>query len=71
MVLDAIKKVLFLTPGEDQLGSGALKADAGAADNKKKFDQELIAAAYNGASGYVSPPSNNIMGFGPAANQNT
>lgn len=39
-------------------------------DNKKKFS-EMIAAAYNGANGYVSPPSNNIMGFGPASQQIT
>lgn len=33
---------------------------------KPKFDEQ-IAAAYNGASGYVSPPASNIMGFGPAS----
>ena len=68
MGLEAIKRILF-TPASDQLdNAGALKADAGGAD-KKKFNQELIAAAYNGANGYVSPPASNIMGFGPAANQ--
>ena len=64
MSSDAIKKILF-TPAGDQHSTGALKADA----DKKKFNQELIAAAYNGANGSVLPPPSNIMGFGPAANQ--
>ena len=33
-------------------------------NDKKDFDEEFR-AAYNGATGYVSPPSSNIMGFGP------
>lgn len=64
MSLDAIKRILF-TPAGDQHSTGALKADA----DKKKFNQELIAAAYNGANGFVPPPPINVMGFGPAANQ--
>ncbi len=50
--------------------AGAKTQGAFLADNnqqkKTKFDEQ-IAAAYNGATGYVSPPANNIMGFGPAA----
>ena len=51
-------------PEQGQLSTGALKADAG--KDKKKFN-ELIAAAYNGATGFVAPPSSNVMGFGPAS----
>ena len=36
-------------------------------EQKKAKFEEQIAAAYNGATGYVSPPANNIMGFGPAS----
>ena len=65
MAIDPIKLFGAKDPEQGQLNTGALKADAGT-DNKKKFN-ELIAAAYNGATGYVAPPSNNVMGFGPAA----
>lgn len=34
---------------------------------KEDFD-ELMKAAYNGATGYVSPPEGNVMGFGPKSN---
>lgn len=44
---------------------GAFLADNN--QQKKAKFEEQIAAAYNGATGYVSPPANNIMGFGPAA----
>lgn len=44
---------------------GAFLADN--SSKKMKFDEQ-IAAAYNGANGYVSPPASNIMGFGPASN---
>ncbi len=47
MGLEAIKKVLFSTPGEDQLGSGALKADAGKT-NKRKFEEHLVAGLSTG-----------------------
>lgn len=36
-------------------------------EQKKAKFEEQIAAAYNGATGYVSPPANNVMGFGPAS----
>ena len=36
-------------------------------EQKKAKFEEQIAAAYNGATGYVSPPANNIMGFGTAS----
>lgn len=65
--IDAIKRIFLGTPGEAQSETGALKADN--TEDGKKFKQELIAAAYNGASGYVAPPASNIMGFGPAANK--
>lgn len=64
--IGAIRLFGSKNPEEGQLNTGALKADAGTDNNKKKFN-ELIAAAYNGATGYVSPPASNIMGFGPAA----
>ena len=36
-------------------------------EQKKAKFEEQIAAAANGATGYVSPPANNVMGFGPAS----
>lgn len=36
-------------------------------EQKKTKFEDKIAAAYNGATGYVSPPSTNIMGFGFAS----
>lgn len=35
-------------------------------NNKKKVEEQAVAFNFNG-SGFVSPPANNIMGFGPAS----
>lgn len=67
--IDGIRKILPGATDGSNFDTATLKADANN-DNKKKFD-ELIAAAYNGATGYVSPPASNIMGFGPASQDTT
>ena len=45
---------------------GAIQANND--DEKKK---EKFTIAFNGATGYVNPPANNIFGFGPASNNDT
>ena len=49
--------------GRDKYGAFLASND----EQKKTKFEDKIAAAYNGATGYVSPPSTNIMGFGPAS----
>ena len=60
--IDAIKGIMPSKGGNKAQGAFVAENQ----DNKKKFS-EMIAAAYNGASGHVSPPANNVMGFGPAS----
>ena len=62
-LLDAISQVGKGGGAEKTQGAFLANND----EQKKAKFEEQIAAAYNGATGYVSPPANNIMGFGPAS----
>ena len=62
-LLDAISPIV--KSGKTGKTEGAFSA-CNDEQKKTKFEDK-IAAAYNGATGYVSPPSTNIMGFGPAS----
>ena len=62
-LLDAISPIG--KGGKAEKAQGAFLA-SNVEQKKAKFEDQ-IAAAYNGATGYVSPPATNIMGFGPAS----